>query len=244
MAVTHVASCGSFNLGGGSSFSTVKTLPAHSPGDLLLITVLGTPDTTIADPIVNVAGWTFMWSELADAAGTTLDLYIGTWYKVAGVAEPNPTVSWTVGFTSTSTSISNTRVSVIATALHGQLAVPQIPTGSRRTSPTPTPWSPADITLPRLSATVTITAQRSVTVPTINTANGFSSIATLTSGGLARALRISMRPAVPVGPVTMPTFNVSTSPASAALASITFDVPEVPVVPPRVGRRGLGLVRS
>lgn len=234
MTVAHQNNSTAANLGLSSSTSTTFALPTHSVGELLTITALGTPDVTAGTPSVTFpSGWSFLAEKLQDASGINTDLYIGVWWKVAGASEPDPTISWSTGFTTSTSSISNSRISLIGTSWSGQADVPQVATTSGATTPS-SPFTPAGYTLVRNSAAVTIAAQRFATAPTIATANGWTSHGTLTSGGLARSLNFALKAGQTAGAMTMPTFTVDTGSSTSALASITFDIPEQPVGAPGI----------
>jgi len=237
MAVSHVASQSNDALGRNnatsatdSSLGGVLSMPGSlAVGDYVVAVVLATPDVTAGTPIASVAGYDFIGSELADVDTLDTDLYLGVWGQTMTTSTPlAPTVSWSTGFSTSSSSISNARVSVLFAAFRGQADEPTVKTGNTDSTPG-TPFTTAGYTLLRNSAAVTICAQRRVTAPTINTANGWTSHGTVTSGGLSRPLNFALKAGQTAGAMTMPTFTVGTA-ATDALASVTFDLPEVPVV--------------
>lgn len=206
------------------------TLPTHVDGDLLFPIILGTPTGGFFNGGVNIPSYASLDYAWEDVPGFSTDFATNLMGKVA--ASDGPTLPITVGsaYDSGGAGATNSRWS--ATAIRAANTYGDLPDVVQSWTepsivPSTTPWAPPPITLPRQSTVVCIVAQRRSTAPTVHTANGFTNLMTLTSGGLARSLRIMYRTNVDPGAFfDVPLFNVGTA-GTNVLIGTTFNIGEV-----------------
>lgn len=70
--------------------------PLWAAGDLLLVVLLGTPDTSIdPTPSASVPGFSRVGGKMQDVATLDTDLWVDVWWREATGADSDPTVTVT-----------------------------------------------------------------------------------------------------------------------------------------------------